>query len=140
MRRSAAQTLGSIGSLEDVSAMFASSDESVRKEALRHVTRFGPDAIPVLTSALEDPSGEIVSGAAQALGQMGKRAQSAVPALTKALNHPDVGARTQAVAALELVGGEDAIPALREAIDDPDPMVRSWARGALGRLERKASQ
>ncbi len=140
VRSFAAQALGSIGSFEDVSAMFDSSDVYVRREAIRHIIRFGPDAIPVLTAALDDPSGEVVADAAQALGQMGKKAQSAVPALARALNDPHAGARAQAVTALELVGGEEAIPALREAIDDPDPNVRSWARAALGRLERKASQ
>jgi len=117
--------------------MFASSDVVVRRFALQHLARFGPEAIPTLTAALEDPRGEIVAGAAQTLGQMGRRAQSAVPALTKALNNPDVGARAQAVEALELVGGTDAIPALREVSNDPDPIVSGRARGALSRLEQQ---
>jgi len=60
--------------------------------------------------------------------------------LTQALSHPNNAARAQAVAALELIAGEDAIPSLRETINDSDPVVRSFARTALDRLERKARQ
>ena len=67
-------------------------------------------------------------------------AHSAIPALTQALSHPNNAARAQAVAALELIAGEDAIPSLRETINDSDPVVRSFARTALDRLERKARQ
>jgi len=135
VKRTAAQTIASIGSLEDVRAMLDSEDVRVRNVALSGLAKFGIDAIPALISALQDPDQGIVIGAEGALGHMGKEAHAAVPALANTLNHPDRWARAQAVYNLELVGGTDAIPALRGAVNDPDPTVRNWAKQALARLE-----
>jgi HEAT repeat protein len=59
------------------------SDSSIqtRSQALGYLARLGPEAAPVLCRALDDPQLSIRVGAADALGNLGAAAKSALPKL-----------------------------------------------------------
>ena len=76
--------------------------------------------------------------AAEALGQMGPEAKTAVPALTEMLDDRVADVRRSAAAALGKMGPEarPAVPALKKAAEDidEDDSVRKTAAEALTRI------
>ena len=128
VRATAAYALGRIGppaksALPKLRRSVESSDPLVRM-----VERFGARArgaqdaqvahttLPILMHALSDNKTVAVRrGAADALGMLGKAANTAIPALKAAARDPDETVRSAALAALERVGGMvDKSPTIRD--------------------------
>ncbi|HEX3872239.1 MAG TPA: HEAT repeat domain-containing protein [Pirellulales bacterium] len=78
---------------------------------------------------------------ADALGDKGAKAKSAVPALIKALESPDAHFRWHVERALGAIGPDaaPAVAALTAALGDQDPKVRAYAAFALGRIGTPAA-
>jgi RNA polymerase sigma factor (sigma-70 family) len=102
----------------------------VNVEAL---SRFGKDAVPLLTEALKDPNENLRISAAVALARIGEPAKSAVPELIRALHDKHNLVRENASVALAEIG-VDAVPAVVELMQDKDPAIRTIAVETLGRM------
>jgi HEAT repeat protein len=116
---------------------------SLSTEAAWALGEMGDAALPVLITALDDPSLPNSSGAtnvrasiASVLGRQGASAAAAVPALSRLLSHPDSYVRYSAAKALAAFGpaAASAAEALRKAESDPDDAVRQAAGEALARI------
>jgi hypothetical protein len=94
-------------------------------------------ALPALVAAFRDSDSSVRAWAAQAVGNIGEGAASAVPALIGLLNN-DEAARNSACFALGRIGptAKAAIPALRRALHDPSPQVREFAARAIQKIDR----
>jgi len=90
-----------------------------------------------LTSALRDDDARVRQLAAQAVGEIGPNAVSAVPALITLLADADEGSRNSACIALSGIGpaAKDALPALRTALAGSAQSVRRFAQGAIERID-----
>jgi HEAT repeat protein len=93
--------------------------------------------LPALTEALQDGDPRVRGLAAQAIGNIGPRAASAVRLLVPLLSDDNEGARNSACIGLAGIGpaAKDALPALREALSDPSADVRRFAQRAIGMIE-----
>ena len=98
-------------------------DYDIRMEAAAALGQVQPgdakDAIPALTDALNDVHAYVYNNAADALGRIGKEAQSAAPALRKLLAHSEWRTVRSAADALRQSGDAEATPAL----------IRAWENG-----------
>jgi len=103
--------------------------------------------LPILASALRDPSSDVADSAAIALGRCVRAEESGpiVPVLVASLRHPDRQVSDAAALGLGILGGTEAIRPLTElALDDDtgrsncrsggpiDTLLRSQAALALG--------
>ena len=90
-----------------------------------------------LISAIRDEDARVRQLAAQAIGEIGPNAVSAVPALITLLADADEGSRNTACIALSGIGpaAKDALPALRAALADSAQSVRRFAQRAIERIE-----
>jgi len=103
--------------------------------------------LPILASALRDPSSDVADSAAIALGRCVRAEESGpiVPVLVSSLRHPDRQVEDAAALALGILGGTEVIRPLTElALDDDagrshcrsggpiDMLLRSQAALALG--------
>jgi HEAT repeat protein len=90
-----------------------------------------------LSSAIRDEDARVRQLAAQAIGEIGPNAVSAVPALITLLADADEGSRNSACIALSGIGpaAKDALPALRAALADSAQSVRRFAQRAIDRIE-----
>jgi len=97
------------------------------------------EAVPALEKALGSEDFRIRSKAAEALGNIGRKATAAVPALVKALDDQESLVRAWAAKALGQIGGkaEAAVPALIKARRDGELLVRAWALEALRKIKRR---
>jgi HEAT repeat protein len=91
----------------------------------------------VLISAIRDEDARVRQLAAQAIGEIGPNAVSAVPALVTLLADADEGSRGSAGIALSGIGqaARHALPALRAALSDPSASVRRSAQRAIERID-----
>ncbi|HLY07741.1 MAG TPA: HEAT repeat domain-containing protein [Planctomycetota bacterium] len=96
----------------------------------------GPEDVPKLQAALQDPSVDRRREAAENLGRIGRAAKGAVPALAQASHDPDPQVRVSAARSVGLLEPErDGVrPVLEEALKDAAPAVRRAAAEALGDL------
>jgi HEAT repeat protein len=87
-----------------------------------------------LRKALKHQDGNVRSGAASVLGEIGPAAKDAVPDLIEALKDRDM--RPIAVGALGRIGpaAKDAVPALIEALKDQHFIVCNAAAKALEQI------
>jgi len=94
-------------------------------------------ALSALVTALSDPDSDVRAWSAQAIGDIGSAAVTAVPALIELLRSTDEGSRNSACLALRKIGPAaiDALPALREALSDPSSHVRRFAQMAIDSIE-----
>jgi HEAT repeat protein len=94
-------------------------------------------ALPALVAAFRDSDSSVRSWAAQAVGDSGEGAASAVPALIGLLDG-DEGSRNSACIALGNIGpaAKAALPALRRALHDSSPDVQRFAARAIEKIER----
>lgn len=91
-----------------------------------------PEALPLLTGALDDPDEESRIYALWALGALGDPA--AAPVVVERLEDPDPGIRKTAAYALGAIGQRSAVPHLEEALEDPVADVRWNAALSLASL------
>jgi hypothetical protein len=140
-RRSAATTLGQVGSDAAVPALaeaLTDEDPDVRWRAAEALGQIRSDAaVPALAAALHDPHAYVRWRAAASLGFV--RSNAAVPALAGALGDDDARVREYAVWALGRVGNGTAIPVLGAALGHEDANVRARAARSLGDLRSEAA-
>lgn len=95
-------------------------------------------ALPALITALQDTEPAVRGWSAQAIGEIGPEAESAVTQLITLLSDPDEGSRNSACIALRGIGpaAKTALPALRNSLSDPSKDVRRFAELAIKSIER----
>ncbi len=95
-------------------------------------------ALPTLVIAFKDSDFYVRAWAAQAVGNLGPGAASAVPALIELLTD-DVEARGSACLALGQIGAaaKAALPMLHAALADTNESVRRFAARAILQIEGK---
>ena len=94
-------------------------------------------ALQDLEGALVDDDARVRASAAQAIGQIGPAAGSAVMRLIDMLDSDVEGDRNSACIALRFIGPPaiEALPALRGALSDPSEHVRRSAELAIAAIE-----
>ncbi|HZN34602.1 MAG TPA: HEAT repeat domain-containing protein, partial [Pirellulaceae bacterium] len=115
------------------------SDPNVAMLALSAIAEGGPEAVPVLTEALEHP--EARYWACLALSEIGAAAKPAVSGLIKALADERPEVRLQAAIALAEIGpdAKPAVPTLVKLLADPFESLRHASAFALGRIGDKSA-
>lgn len=95
--------------------------------------------LTALIAALKDSDPIVRARAANAIGEIGIDAASAIPALLILLRNADEGSRIGACIALRGIGpaAEQATPALRQALDDPNKDVRRFAQQAIDSIQHR---
>ncbi len=103
-----------------------SSNENQRIQAIEALSKGGNQAIPALRKALKNNNQQIRSGAAFALGKMGKVASTTIPDLANLLQDSDETVRANAVFALGKMGklAKPVVPKLAEVLNDKNPSIR----------------
>ena len=93
--------------------------------------------LPALIGALHDSEPNVRGWSAQAIGEIGPDADSAVPDLITLLSNPDEGSRNSACIGLRGIGpaAKTAIPALRNSLSDPSRDVRRFAELAIKSIQ-----
>jgi HEAT repeat protein len=93
--------------------------------------------LPELITALHDSDARVRGLAAQAIGQIGPMAVSAVPGLMLLLADPHEGSRNSACIGLAGIGpaAGDALPALSRALSDASPDVRRFVQRAIDKID-----
>jgi HEAT repeat protein len=117
-------------------------DQSGVKLALETQSGVGGDAsgLPKLLAELRSRDAEVRTRAAQALGDLGPDAQTAIPSLFKALKDRDENVARQAARSLRVIGApsRDDLPLLIGGLRDASPRVRDYAVDALGKMGPEA--
>jgi HEAT repeat protein len=114
---------------------------SIRLGALRSITKLGAlarNALPDLTTALNDSDPRVREGAAQAIGQLGR---DAIPVLVRMLSHSDKYIRRNAVWGLGKLGSQakGVIFDLCRSLKDEDARTASGAAQAIGNMGEDAA-
>ena len=138
---------GNRQNLERLCELLQSDESAIRYWAVTGLLILKDDAKPAiaqLKKALDDPSPDVASVAAEALYLLGEK-ETGKNALLKALEHPDIPVRTYALNAIENIG--ERSPKTLQAIldldekskDDKNPMrydlrMTSWLKEKLGRI------
>jgi HEAT repeat protein len=120
--------------LDQALAELQNPDPRVHLRAIRWLRVIdGPQAVAALIDALDHPSADVHSRAAEALGDM--RAREAVPALIERFQRDLPGIeRANAIKALARIGDRTAVPALIAALSHPSEWVTEEACRALATL------
>jgi HEAT repeat protein len=157
----AAWALGEIGDPGGLPALvqaLGDSDIETRRYATRAVVKFGPGAVPLLTTLAESsPSPVHLRYVVRALGEIGDPRGTAtvlaahgrideevflwamgrlgdargLPYMIEAAADDEWRVRLAAVQALGDLGGGEAVAVLRERLDDEEWIVREWAARGL---------
>jgi HEAT repeat protein len=108
----------------------------VRLQEYRAALGEKEEAIAALVELLQDKDDSVRSGAAFALGELGKASENVIAALLERLQDEHDSVRSGAAYALGLSGkaSENVIAALLERLQDEHDSVRSGAAYALGNL------
>lgn len=131
----------------DLALAIKDPDDKVWYSAFVALGKIGPDAkeaIPALTSALEDKNRSVRMMAVHALVRidpnnkaLSEHAAEVVPVLTDVLKHEDKNMRSWAAVSLGRFGrnARDAVPLLVDALKDKEAGVRSSVAEALGKIQ-----
>jgi HEAT repeat protein len=94
-------------------------------------------ALLTLIAALQDSEPSVRAWSAQAIGEIGPDAESAVPELITLLSNPEEGSRIGACIALRGIGpvAKAARPALQNALSDQSKDVRQFAELAIKSIQ-----
>jgi HEAT repeat protein len=143
------RTLGA-GALPALARGLANADVQIRRNAALFLnvaagswsSLTGPrldihPCLPELIAALHDVDPRVRALAAQAIGEIGPTAASAVPGLVALLGNPAEGSRNSACIGLTGIGpaARQALPALQQALSDQSPDVRRFARRAIDKID-----
>lgn len=136
VREAAVQGLTGFGvqAVSTLSRLLSHQCKYVRRNAVWGLAKLGPDALPSiapLIGVLKDPDPRTATGAAQAIGAIGRSATDAVPALAEAMRGTNVVLCRMAAKALSQIG-PPALPTLVTHLKHHDPFVRGEAAVALG--------
>jgi HEAT repeat protein len=164
VRRFAAQSLGQVEAdpklaVPALATLLKEDSKELTEAAITSLGKMGSAAVPALTGALKSKDGTnkpkkadkkapkpvdhtafLRAKAAQALGELGAEAKTAVPALIDALK--DTSIRNDAVAALGNIGpaAKDAVSALRELTTGKgakkDKGLKSAVNEAIKKIEK----
>jgi HEAT repeat protein len=93
----------------------ALKDDSMCIGARFALERVGPEAVPALPQALEDPEPRVRRAVAAVLGNWGPAAREALPALREALNDDNDEVRLEVGSALNAMGPTNGV-ALRPVL------------------------
>lgn len=120
-----------------VGERLADADPSVVLPALHSLADIGPEAVPVLVKALENPRARY--WASVALAEIGEAAAPAVPALRTGVAAGEPEERMQSIITLAAIGdaSRPAIGEIAKALDAEENSLRFAAAFALGRLRAK---
>jgi HEAT repeat protein len=93
-----------------------------------------------LAESLSDANADVRGSAAYVLGELSKRARTAVPALAAALKDSDLAVRRAVVRALGEMGDDarSAVPALAGTLKDADAEIRSLTAMSLAEIGPEA--
>ncbi len=136
VRESAVQGLSGFGvqAVPTLIRLLNHSCKYVRRNVVWGLGKLGPDSLPAVASlvhTLKDADPRTATGAAQALGCIGRAAANAVPALAEAMRGTNVVLCRMAAKALSQIG-LPALPTLVTHLKHHDPFVRGEAAVALG--------
>jgi HEAT repeat protein len=107
-------------------------ETELRESAAAALAKIGKPAVPLLAKALDSENPTVLTGAAQALRDIGPDAKAAAPRLVKLLGVEDAVTRIAVVEALGSLRDPDSVPALGARVrTDPDFGVRRYAAFAL---------
>lgn len=116
-------------------------DKEKRRQAVFALGRGAarnPEAIPILTEALQDYSSNVVIEALRAIGRRGQEAESAVPAVTELLKtHWNADIRALSASCLGAIGSStrSVVAALERAVvEDSSPNVQKVAKTTLTKI------
>jgi HEAT repeat protein len=128
--------LNTTGPSNELSRAMSDADAGVRFAAVNAAMHIhGFTDVAAVAQLVSDPSAEVRSHAASALGSMrAKDAVTALIALTSPATETDAITRAEAAHSLGLIGDKAARPALVAAQSDPDTHVRDAATIALRTL------
>jgi HEAT repeat protein len=120
-----------------VGERLADADPSVVLPALHSLADIGPEAVPVLVKALDNPRARY--WASVALAEIGAAAAPAVPALQAGVAVGEPEERMQSIMTLAAIGdaSRPAIDEIAKALDAQENSLRFAAAFALGRLRAK---
>jgi len=120
-----------------VGERLADADPSVVLPALHSLADIGPEAVPVLVKALENPRARY--WASVALAEIGEAAAPAVPALRAGVAAGEPEERMQSIITLAAIGdaSRPAVGEIAKALDAEENSLRFAAAFALGRLRAK---
>lgn len=144
-------TLAAIGPKAEpaIPSLIADLDQSRRGRRNRYweqvwyrsayaLSQIGPGALPALLTALENPSSDVRSGAARAIGWMRPRESTTIGSLTRLLDDPDEKVRNIAGEALAEIGPA-SVPDLRAALESESSRMVIGAVRALGSIQSDAA-
>ncbi len=135
VREAALNALISIGGrrvAEAVAPLLRSNDPSIRNMGVEIIQLIGAEALPVLSSLLNDPDDDVVKFSVDILANM--KEERAVDVLMTLTNHANANVRAAVAVCLGRVGAKNAMPALLGALDDPEIWVRFSAIESIGSL------
>ncbi|NCA11311.1 HEAT repeat domain-containing protein, partial [bacterium] len=142
VRRAVLRTIGVLEPDENklaplVGERLADADPSVVLPALHSLADIGPEAVPVLVKALENPRARY--WASVALAEIGAAAAAAVPALQASVAAGEPEERMQSIMTLAAIGdaSRPAIGELVKALAAPENSLRFAAAFALGKLRAR---
>lgn len=133
VRRTAAETLGAIGTKQDCLPLLDALRDphpEVRRTAASAMTRLGN--IASLVNALNDQLNIVREAAAEALSQVGD--EQAIPELADGLDDERLEVRRTVIRTLQQIGGEQVIPSLLHTLEDRSKEMRLTAVEALGQI------
>lgn len=138
---------------------YSRTDADIRRHVPLTLAAIGPDAVPELTSLLEDKNARgpalaalwliekdrdrlrslLATGRDEARGSVGAVLPGAVPEFVRLIGDPDPSIRENAIHQLRLGRAAAAIPALADALNDSEARVRRESLDALKELAPNGS-
>jgi len=133
VRRTAAETLGAIGTKQECPPLLNTLRDmhsEVRRTAASALARLGD--VASLVDALNDKQDAVREAAAEALSQVGD--EQAIPELVTGLDDERLDVRRIVIRTLQQIGGEQVIPSLLHTLEDSSKEMRLTAVEALGQI------
>ncbi len=115
--------------------------DMTRRNACYALNAVGEPAVDALRNALKESPEHVRAIAAEALGDLGTKAEPAVPALVESLDDESDSVQARTIEALGTTSQSSslAVPGLTKALEDPNDGVRRNAVFALSRIGENAA-